>query len=184
MRARPVEEIDVELVGAEPRQRRLARGDRAAPRRVMRQDLGDEEHLLAAAGDGLAHDPLGRARAVHLRGVDMRHAEIEPAPQGRDRALARAALDVPRALADDCDTTPRAAEAALLHAPSSEPRRAKASAAGPKAPRDPRARGRNACRSRDRARRARARGRNSRSGSGREDRRRHRGGWRGSGRPS
>jgi hypothetical protein len=45
----------------------------------VRQHLGDEEHLVAAAGDGLYDDLLGGAVAVHLGGIDVVHAEIEAA---------------------------------------------------------------------------------------------------------
>ena len=81
-------------------QRALAGGDGAGARGVVRQHLGDEEHLVAAAGDGLADDALGGAVAVHLGGVDVVHAEIEAAAQRRDGRAAVAVFDVPGALAD------------------------------------------------------------------------------------
>ena len=68
---------------AEPLEAGFAGGDGAAPAGVVGQHLGDDEGLLAAAGDGLAHHFLGAAAAVHLGGVDQRHAEIEAEAEGR-----------------------------------------------------------------------------------------------------
>src|SRR4029078_9937496 len=39
--------------------------------------------------------------AVHLRGIDMGHAELDAAAECRNRASAIAAIDVPGALPDD-----------------------------------------------------------------------------------
>ena len=100
MRAAPVQEVAVEPIGGEPRQRALAGGDGAGARGVVRQHLGDEKHLVAAAGDGFADDALGGAVAVHLGGVDVVHAEIEAAAQRRDGGAPVAVFDVPGALAD------------------------------------------------------------------------------------
>ena len=57
------------------------------------------------------------APAVHLRGVDVGHAEVEAPPQGGDRGGAVVALDVPGPLADHRDLARRGAEPAPLHAP-------------------------------------------------------------------
>src|SRR3569833_2153369 len=84
--ARPMQQITVEPVGVEALQRALAGSDGAAPRCVARQHLGDEIHLVAAAGDGIGNYQLGIA--IHLGGVDMSHPEIEAPLQRRDGALA------------------------------------------------------------------------------------------------
>jgi hypothetical protein len=53
-------------------------------------DFADQEHLVAAAGDRLAHHFLGAALAVHLGGVDQRHAEVQAQAQRRHLVAARA----------------------------------------------------------------------------------------------
>src|SRR5258708_2764480 len=106
MRAAPVKKIAVQSVGPEPLQRPLASSDRPVPRRVVRQDLGDDEELVALPGDRLADQSLRRARTIHLRGVDMRHAEIETAAQSRERFSGVRLLDIPGALADERDIAP------------------------------------------------------------------------------
>ena len=116
MRAAPVQEVAVEPVGGEPRERALAGGDGAGARGVVRQHLGDQKHLVAAAGDGLADHALGGAVAVHLRGVDVVHAEIEPAAQRRDGGAAVAVFDVPGALADHRHVTACGCEPVVSHA--------------------------------------------------------------------
>ena len=49
VRAAPVQQVEVEPVGAEPPQAALAGGDRALGRRVVRVDLADQEDLVAPA---------------------------------------------------------------------------------------------------------------------------------------
>ena len=51
---------------------------------LLGEHLGGEKNAVAAAGDGLADNALFRAASVHLRRVDMRHAEIDAAAQGAD----------------------------------------------------------------------------------------------------
>ena len=93
-----MQEIAIEPVGLQPRERAFARGDGAAPRGVARQDFRDQEDVVAPAGDGVRDHQL--RIAIHLGGVDMGHAEIDAAPQRGDRALAIAAIDIPGALPD------------------------------------------------------------------------------------
>jgi len=50
----------------------------------VRVDLADQEDLVAAPGDRLADDLLGAALAVHLGGVDQRHAAFDAAAQRGD----------------------------------------------------------------------------------------------------
>ncbi len=131
MRAAPVQQVAVEPVGAQAPQRALAGGDGAGPRGVVRQHLGDEKHLVAAAGDRLADDLLGGAVAVHLGGVDVVHAEIEAAAQRRDGGAAVGVLDVPGALADHRDVALRGSEPAVFHGASPFTRRAAGRRANP-----------------------------------------------------
>ena len=102
MRARPMQQIAIQPVGAQPRQRRLARADRALPRRIAGQHLGNEEHAVALPGDRVGHDRLGAA--IHLRRIDMGHAKLDAAPERRNRpGLALTGLvtaHLPRALPD------------------------------------------------------------------------------------
>jgi hypothetical protein len=93
-----VQEITVEPIGLQPRQRTLASRNGAAARRVVRQDLGDEKDLVAPTRDRLGYDELGIA--IHFGGVDVGHAEIDTASECRNRGLAIALVDVPGALPD------------------------------------------------------------------------------------
>jgi 7-keto-8-aminopelargonate synthetase-like enzyme len=43
----------------------------------MRQNLSDDEHVIAAALDGLSRHFFGTAVTIHLSGVNKGHAEIE-----------------------------------------------------------------------------------------------------------
>src|SRR6185437_6637511 len=76
-----MKEIEIKPVGAEPLQAALAGGHRAAAGGIVRVDLADQEDLVAAAGDDLADHFLGAALAIHLGGIDQRHAEGEPEPR-------------------------------------------------------------------------------------------------------
>ena len=100
-----MQQIAIEPIGLQPLQRSLAGGDGAAPRGIARQHLRDQENFVAPAGDRIRNDELGIA--IHLRGVDMGHAEIDAAAQRRDRALAVAAIEIPGALPDHGDARGR-----------------------------------------------------------------------------
>src|SRR6476619_4341529 len=82
---------------------------------MLRNDLGDEKHFVAAARDCLADDLLGRAVAGHLCRIDVRHAQIEPAAQSGDGRAALSAVDVPGALTDDRDVASGGAEGVVAH---------------------------------------------------------------------
>ena len=84
VRARPVQEVQVDPIGAEPAEAALARGLGPRMARVLREDLRDEEYLIPLAGDRFRDELLGPATGVHLRGVDERQAEVEAAAQRRD----------------------------------------------------------------------------------------------------
>ena len=64
-------------------------------RRVLRQNLGHEIHFISPPSDGLRHQLLRGSRTVQLRRVDVRHPEIEAAPESRDRRDTLGVLDVP-----------------------------------------------------------------------------------------
>jgi hypothetical protein len=76
-----VQEVQIEMVGAQPAKAPLAREHGAAAGRVLREHLADQKHLIATAGDRLAHELLGRAAAVHLRGIYHAEPQVEPQPQ-------------------------------------------------------------------------------------------------------
>ena len=111
----PVQEVAVQPVGLEARERPLAGRDRPAPRGILRKDLGDQEDLVASPGDRLGDKILGGARQVHLRGVDVGHAEIEAPPQRIDRRAGVFVVVVPGPLADHRDLALGGSEWPSLH---------------------------------------------------------------------
>jgi hypothetical protein len=111
--ARPVQQVAVQPIRPQAAERGLAGPGDAPARRVARHHLRDEEHLLAAIRDGGGDDRL--RVAVHLRGVDMGHAGVDPGPQRPDRVRPVRTVDVPRALADDRHRDARRAEAPGVH---------------------------------------------------------------------
>lgn len=48
-------------------------------------ELGRERHLVATVGEDIGDQPLVVAAAVHVRGVDEGHADVDGVVQGRDR---------------------------------------------------------------------------------------------------
>src|SRR6266568_4792483 len=72
--AAPVQKVAIQPVGLKAAERPLARRDCSRSRSILRQDLGDQEDLIAAPADGLGNYLLGSAGSVHLGGVDMVHA--------------------------------------------------------------------------------------------------------------
>ena len=98
--ARPMQEIDVEVIRTEPPQTRLTRAQDPLVRGVLREHFGDEEDLTATSGDRLAHEFLDPAGSVHLGRIDVRHPGVEPRAEGADRLAASVSLHVPRTLAD------------------------------------------------------------------------------------
>ena len=111
--AAPVQQIAIEVVGAETLQRTLARLDGAPLRSIAWQHLGNQEHFVAPALDGIGHDQFGVV--IHLGGVDMGHAEVEAVTQRCGGGGAIAAVDVPGALPDHGDVG-TVAEFLLPHA--------------------------------------------------------------------
>ena len=115
MRPAPMQQVAVQPVGAEARKRARAGLPCPGSRRVLRQHLGHQKDLVAAAGNGLADPLFGRTRPVHLGGVDMVHAEVEPSAQCRDRRVAGRLLEIPGAEPDHRRVTAGRAERSLLH---------------------------------------------------------------------
>src|ERR1700727_737349 len=103
MRAAPVQQVAIQPVGLEVGKRSLASDLRPRSGGILWQHLGDQEYLIAPARDGVADQLLGGAGAIHLRGVDVIHSEINASSQGGDRGGGAAFLDVPGPLADDAD---------------------------------------------------------------------------------
>jgi hypothetical protein len=90
--------VEVDVVDAEPLERRLARlvdvlavALDPAPRGIVGvaddPELRRQLHLVAAAGDRAADEHLVRERAVHVGGVEEGDAELERAVDRRDRLV-------------------------------------------------------------------------------------------------
>jgi len=121
--SRPVQEVAVQVVRPQPPQARLAGLHRAATAGVVGHHLGDEEHLVAAAGDRAPDQRLRLAAPVQLGGVDVGHPGVEPDLERGQRLGGRVALDLPRALPDERHLDSGPPEPAGLHVPtSSRPR--------------------------------------------------------------
>ena len=114
VRAGPVQEVAVQPVGAQARERALAGRDGTGARGVAGEHLGDEEDLVAPPGDRLADH--GLRVAVHLGGVDVGHAEIEAAVQRIDRGGPVRIVEVPSSLADHRNLAWDGTERTPLHA--------------------------------------------------------------------
>ncbi len=112
----PVQQIAIQPVGPQAGERAFAGGDHPGPRGVVRQHLRHQEKLVPPARDRLADDQLGVT--VHFRRVDVGHAVLDAAAQGRDRRGAIAFVDIPGPLADDRDLARTACEPAPMHGPS------------------------------------------------------------------
>ena len=69
--ALPVEEVEIEAIGAEALHTALAGAQGAFVAGVGGQDFADQEHLVAPAGDGLRRRFFGASAAVHLGGIDV-----------------------------------------------------------------------------------------------------------------
>ena len=100
--AAPVQEIQVDAIGSEPRETPLARRGHAPSCRVLRIELGHDKDVVTPAGDRFADDPLRAAIGVHLGRVDQRHAEIDAEPERGNFGLPRASVlaHAPRALTE------------------------------------------------------------------------------------
>jgi hypothetical protein len=77
MPAAPVEQIAIEAFGTEPSERLFAGCNGPATRRILREDLRNHKDLVASSFDGLRNPFFSAFGEVHLRYMDMRHAEID-----------------------------------------------------------------------------------------------------------
>jgi hypothetical protein len=82
--AAPVQQIEIEPVGAEPLEAALAGAHRLLVAGVAGKDFGDEEHLVAPPGNSFARHFLGDAIGIHFGGVDEGHAQIDAGLQRPD----------------------------------------------------------------------------------------------------
>jgi hypothetical protein len=90
--------VEVDAVGAEPAQRLVARAPDVAGREVDAghppgallervAELRRDRDAIAIGGERAAEDRLAVAGAVHVRRVEERHAQLEAAPDSRDRVV-------------------------------------------------------------------------------------------------
>src|SRR5260370_19069976 len=98
MLAAPVQKVAIQPVGIKASERSVAGQDRTPSRRILGKDLGDQEDLIASAGDCLGDHFLGGTRSVHFCSVNMGHAEIEATTQSGNRG--GPILNVPGPLTD------------------------------------------------------------------------------------
>jgi hypothetical protein len=95
-----VEQVEVEPIGAQAAEALLARSHGAGAAGVLRQHLRGEVDLVAPALDRLGHHLFDPPAAVHLGGVDVRHAQVETAPQRGHARGPVVALHLPGSLPD------------------------------------------------------------------------------------
>jgi hypothetical protein len=88
---------------------------------MRREHLGYEEDLVPSTGDRPPDQFLRLTRPIHLGAIDMRHAEIEATLERSDRAGKVRLLDIPGALADDCDLAAARPELSFFHKIQREP---------------------------------------------------------------
>lgn len=81
MATAPVQQVELDMVGAEALEAGFTGGDRAGAAGIVGQDLADKEHLVAPSFDRFTDDFLGTAIGIHFRRVDDGHAEIEAGAQ-------------------------------------------------------------------------------------------------------
>ncbi|MNN98173.1 hypothetical protein D3C81_2175000 [compost metagenome] len=79
-----MQQIQIDVIGAQPAQAALASLGNALAAGVVRVHLADHEDVVALAGDGIADHFLGTAFGVHFGGVDQGHAQFDAQAQCRD----------------------------------------------------------------------------------------------------
>ena len=124
VRTGPVDLVEVDVVGAEAPQRRVARAQDVQARvaLIVRAetgppvDLGAEDHLVAAAGQRLADDALRIARVVDVGGIDEVDARVQRGVDDPDRVgLVRASAEVHRAEAQRRHAHAGPAQQSMVH---------------------------------------------------------------------
>ena len=97
-----MQQIEIDAIGTEPLQACLARAAHAFAARVRWQHFAYDEYPLAHAANRFCDQRFGTAVAVHLGGIDERHAELDAQAQSSDLLLAlrRLLAHVPGALTE------------------------------------------------------------------------------------
>ena len=97
-----MQQIEIDPVGAQPREAALAGGNHAGARGVVGIDLADDKEVVAQSFGGAGDHLFGAAVAIHLGSVDQSHAELDPEPHGRRLFLRSPAglTHVPRTLTE------------------------------------------------------------------------------------
>src|SRR6204780_5367555 len=108
-----MQQVAVEPIGFQARERMLAGRDGTCPRCVFWYHLGDQEDISAAACDGFADNILRLAIVPGC--VDVGHAEIKPPSQGGHSGATVSLIDIPGTLPDNRYLHGRWAEAPPLH---------------------------------------------------------------------
>jgi hypothetical protein len=111
----PMQQIAIEPVGPESSERSLACGDGFPARGIFRQNFLNQKHFVAAPGDRFGNQLFHSAAPVHLRGINVVHAEIQTRLQGADRLSAIAHLEVPGPLPNDRNFSLRQTELSIFH---------------------------------------------------------------------
>lgn len=75
--AAPVQQIEIDMIGAKPCKAALAGLRRAFSAGVPRVYLADQKHVVTAAGNCRADHLFGSAIGIHFGSIDQRHAEID-----------------------------------------------------------------------------------------------------------
>jgi hypothetical protein len=80
----PVQQIQVQAIRLQSTKACLARRDRTAQRRMLRQHFADQKYLAAAIAERLGDELFCRTIGVHFRRVDDRHPQIDGRAQCGD----------------------------------------------------------------------------------------------------
>src|SRR5262245_23918589 len=106
-----MKEVNIQIIGLQLFQTRIARAKRALIRCIRRQNFAYQEDFFAASMNRLSNNLL-RA-GIHLRRVDVRHAKIDA---GSERFQC-ASIHLPGSLSDDWDLLTGWAEFVSEHGP-------------------------------------------------------------------
>ena len=95
-----MQEVAIQVVGAQALQRLLAMFERALTTRIFGNDFRDQKDFVAAPLDRLADQRLGLAGPVELGRVDVGEAQIERRPHCRNRRVGVTFFEIPSAKPD------------------------------------------------------------------------------------
>src|SRR6266481_9411424 len=100
-----MQQIEIEMVGSETSQARLASTCDAISRHLVGLHLGDQEYAVALTGNHMTKELLGAAVAVVSRRIDQRHAERNACAQRLflDSCRMPSLTEVPAALTERRD---------------------------------------------------------------------------------